>query len=117
MSVSRLRDRLALIGHADAIHPIHIGLRRARDDQIAARAFAEDRVIISSNARHYRRLLQAAELHPGAILVEQTDLETAWSQIMLALDHIARHQAPDEYMVNRIVVVSARDGVMAYELP
>jgi predicted nuclease of predicted toxin-antitoxin system len=111
--VRRLADR----GYPDAIHPIHVGMRRSRDDQILARAMSDDRVIISSNAKHYRRLLAASNLHPGAMLVEQTDLETTWAQILLALDHIEQQPSPDDYMVNRVVEVSDADGVRAYELP
>ena len=49
--------RLADCGYPDAIHPIHVGMRRARDDQLATRALSEDRVIVSSNARDFRPLL------------------------------------------------------------
>ena len=64
---------LANRGYPDAIHPIHIGMRRSRDDQILARAIAEDRVLISANARDYRKLLRTTDIHPGAILVEGVD--------------------------------------------
>ena len=50
---------LATRGYPDAIHPIHVGLRRARDDQLLARAIADDRVLISANAKDYRQLLAA----------------------------------------------------------
>ncbi len=110
-------QRLAERGYPDAIHPIHVGMRRARDDQLTARALAEDRVIISSNAKDFRRLLAVSGLHPGAILIEQTDLETTWGQIVDALAHIEWQQDPDDYMVNRVVEVSTSDGVRAYHLP
>jgi predicted nuclease of predicted toxin-antitoxin system len=80
--------RMAIIGYPDTIHPIHIGLRASRDDQIADRALADDRVLISANGRDFRKLLAITEIHPGAILIEGIDLELTWRQILLALEFI-----------------------------
>ena len=111
--VKRLADR----GYPDTIHPIHVGMRRARDDQIVARALMDDRIIISANARDYRKLFATAAIHPGAILVEGTDLETTWKQIVLGLSFIELRTAPIDWMVNRVVEVSASEGVRPFEIP
>jgi predicted nuclease of predicted toxin-antitoxin system len=108
---------MAGLGFPDTIHPIHVGLRGSRDDQIAARALADDRIIVSANARDFRKLLAAVVVHPGAILVEGGELESTWRQIHLALELIRLQPAPTDYMVNRVVEVSAAGGVNPFALP
>ena len=104
-------------GYPDAVHPIHVGLLGARDDQIVARAFAEDRSIITANGRDFRRLFSRMTIHPGAIVVEALEREATWRQIRAALGFIEMQPTPVDYMINRVVEVSAVSGVTPYELP
>lgn len=104
-------------GYPDAIHPIHIGMRRSRDDQILARAVLDDRILISANARDDRKLLRSVAIHPGAILVEGLDRSVTWRQIELALSFIETQFAPADYMINRVIEVTRADGVRPYMLP
>ena len=67
-------------GYADAIHPIHIGMRRARDDEILARAVSDDRILISANARDYRKLLGQLEIFQKQGLGNFRDLTAAVAQ-------------------------------------
>jgi predicted nuclease of predicted toxin-antitoxin system len=103
-------------GYPDSVYPMNIGLRGARDDQIVTRAFAEDRVIITANGRDYRKLLAAMSIHPGAIIVQAVKRKQTWAQIEAALAFLELHPAPADYMINRIVEVSATDGVRPYLL-
>jgi predicted nuclease of predicted toxin-antitoxin system len=107
---------MGIMGYPDTLHPIHIGLRASRDDQIADRALADDRVLISANGRDFRKLLAITEIHPGAILIEGIDLELTWRQILLALEFIRLQADPGSYMINRVVEVSISDGVQSYIL-
>ena len=109
--------RLAERGHFDAIHPSYIGLVGVRDDTIVARALTDDRVIVTSNARDYRKLLAGIPIHPGAIVVEQLNRERSWAFIALALDYIELQLQPDDYMINRVIEVSVAGGVRPYTLP
>jgi predicted nuclease of predicted toxin-antitoxin system len=111
-----VRD-LATGGYPDAVHPIHIGLCGVRDDTIVDRAIAEDRVIITANARDFRRLLAAVTIHPGAIIVDARGRIPAWQRIQAALAFVELQQRPADYMVNRVVEVSATMGVRPYQLP
>ncbi len=108
---------MAAVGYPDTIHPIHVGLRASRDDQIAARAFADDRILISANGRDFRKLLATTAIHPGAILVDGIDLELTWRQICLALEFIRLRTKPSDYMVNRVVEISVIGGIQSYVLP
>jgi predicted nuclease of predicted toxin-antitoxin system len=111
-----VRD-LAAKGYADAVHPIHIGLCGVRDDTIVDRAIGEDRIIITANARDFRRLLAAVAIHPGAIIVDARGRTPAWQRIQAALAFIELQPNPADYMVNRVVEVSATLGVRPYQLP
>jgi predicted nuclease of predicted toxin-antitoxin system len=104
-------------GYPDVIHPIHVGWRKARDDQLLARAIDDDRIIVSPNARDFRPLLTAATIHPGAIIVEQLPREPTLVQIFAAIAFIEQQPNPDLYMINRVIEVSRSAGVVAYELP
>ena len=49
----------------DAVHVQELGLRGASDADILARAIAEDRIIMTSNADDFRRLGARTPAHPG----------------------------------------------------
>jgi hypothetical protein len=104
-------------GYPDTVHPIHVGLRGVRDDTILAHAIAEDRIIVTANARDFRRLLAGAPIHAGAIIIEVRGREPAWRRIRAALAFIELQPRPVDYMVNRVVEVSATLGVRPYLLP
>jgi predicted nuclease of predicted toxin-antitoxin system len=107
---------LAKRGFPDTVHPIHIGLLGARDDTIVERAFQDDRIILTSNVRDFRRLLGRMPLHPGAIIVEALPRDQTWQLIQVALSFIELQEKPADYMVNRIVEVSATQGITPYVL-
>ena len=71
---SLIRD-LASYGLPDSIHPIHVGALGFRDDQIAAHAFAEDRIVITANAQDYKRIAAGMSLHPGITLLDRRPIE------------------------------------------
>jgi len=52
-------------GHYDAMHPLHVGRRGEPDHRILEQCIAEDRVIVTENARDFRRLVGKTELQAG----------------------------------------------------
>lgn len=115
LSPSYIRE-LAARGYADAIRPTHIGLKGTRDDLVLARALADDRIVITSNARDFRKLLQQMPIHPGAVVVEHLTRKRSWDLIQLALAFIELQPHPADYMVNRVVEVSVTADVRPYLL-
>jgi predicted nuclease of predicted toxin-antitoxin system len=103
-------------GFPDAIHLIHIGLLGFRDDQIVARAFAEDRIIITANGRDYKKLMSNMPLHAGAIIVEALEGNAVWLLLEQALAFIELQPLSADYMVNRVVEVSLASGVNSFVL-
>src|SRR5439155_24222664 len=53
----------------DAIHVQELGLRGASDADVLARAIAEDRIIMTSNADDFRKLGSRTPFHPGLAIV------------------------------------------------
>ena len=110
-------DKLGNRGYPDAVHPMHIGLFSARDDTVLAHAIADDRILITANARDFRRLVARAAIHPGVIIVEPRTRDETWQLILLAIAFIEQQPVPADYMVNKVVEVSATAGITSFELP
>ena len=53
----------------DAVHVQELGLRGALDADILARAIADDRIIVTSNAGDFRRLGARTPAHPGLAIM------------------------------------------------
>jgi predicted nuclease of predicted toxin-antitoxin system len=53
----------------DAVHVQELGLRGASDADILARAIADDRIIVTSNAEDFRRLGARTPTHPGPAIM------------------------------------------------
>ena len=53
----------------DAVHVQELGLRGASDADILARAIADDRIIVTSNAEDFRRLGARTPTHPGLAIM------------------------------------------------
>ena len=53
----------------DAVHVQELGLRGASDADILARAIADDRIIVTSNAEDFRRLGAGTPTHPGPAIM------------------------------------------------
>ena len=104
-------------GYPDVFHPIHVGWRRARDDQLLARAVAEDRIIISPNARDFVRLFANSLIHPGAIIIEPLARDVTLRLIFLGIAFAEAQQNSDLYMITRVIEVSQAGGVVPYLMP
>jgi len=71
----QLAVRLSGTGKHDAVHPLHLGRRGEPDHKVLQRCIDEDRVIVTQNARDFRRLVSGAEIHPGLIILPALDRE------------------------------------------
>jgi predicted nuclease of predicted toxin-antitoxin system len=110
-------QKLAALGHPDAVHPIHIGMRGAEDYLIVRTALAQDRVIVTANADDFRMLLAKETLHPGLICLPNAEFDVCWRLLIIAINFIELQPQPEDYMVNRVVEVSGAVGIRPYLLP
>lgn len=100
--------RLNESGRHEAIHPLHVGRRGEDDAAVFARCLAEDRIIVTENARDFRKLAAHQTLHPGFVLMPCVDRETSWRLLQTAISHLeARNpQRPEDAAVNHVLDVS-----------
>ena len=110
-------QRLATRGYPDSVHPINVGWRGAEDHILVRSALTQDRIIVTANADDFRFLLATEVVHSGLICLPNAELELSWHLLQLALAFIELHPRPADYMVNRVVEVSADEGIRPYELP
>jgi len=71
----QLALRLNQTGLHDAVHPLHVGRRGEPDHLVLAWCIAEVCVIVTENARDFRRPVGRVELHPGLIILPSIDRE------------------------------------------
>jgi predicted nuclease of predicted toxin-antitoxin system len=73
-----LATRCNETGRHHAVHPLHVGRRGDSDHRVLTRRIAEDRVIVTQNARDFRRLVRNAELHSGLIILPFATRDVTW---------------------------------------
>jgi predicted nuclease of predicted toxin-antitoxin system len=101
-------------GHG-AQHVTHLGKPGASDQELARYAAAQDLIIVTNNARDFRKLMEAAHVHPGlVIIVPNVPSKDQRELFEKALTSIKEQALTD--LINQVVEVDF-DGVTIYELP
>jgi predicted nuclease of predicted toxin-antitoxin system len=88
------------------------GLLRATDPEVFARAFAEERIVVTANVRDFEKLARSCELHAGMILFESGDLLRQEQLDLIRRAVVAITERGD--LVNTALRV-ALDGAMTFE--
>lgn len=112
----QLATRLNQTGRHDAVHPLHVGRRGQHDHQVLQRCIDEDRVIVTENARDFRRLVGSAEIHPGLIILPALDREGTWLLLQTAIEYLEGHGAPADFMVNHVLEIDASGAIQFFAL-
>ena len=68
------------------------------------------------NARDFRRLIGASELHPGLIILPALDREGAWATLQAALAFLEGRGMPVD-MLNHVLEVAESGAVTLLRLP
>ena len=92
----------------DATHVVWLGRQSATDRTLAALALERDYVIVSNNARDFRKIYRRLEVHPGLLLILpdlRADMQRRY--FLALLDFV--EQQPD--IVNQIVVIDAKGHI------
>jgi predicted nuclease of predicted toxin-antitoxin system len=106
-----LARRLNATGEHDAIHPLDVGRRGEPDYKVLERCLAEDRVIVTENARDFRRLRGKVELHPGLILLPAIDREGTWQLLLRVIESLSARGDPMRLMVNKIAEIGSSGAI------
>jgi predicted nuclease of predicted toxin-antitoxin system len=112
-----LATRLNHTGSHDAIHPLHVGRRGEPDHRVLERCIAEDRVIVTQNARDFRRLAARTELHPGLIILPFMDRENTWHLLQSAIALLDAKGDSMNAMVNHALEVDATGRMALLAIP
>lgn len=97
-------SRLNELGEYDAIHPLHVGRRGEADHRVLVRCLSEDRVIVTQNARDFRKLVGRVARHPGLIILPGLGKATTWCILQTALIFLAQRGDPATLMVNHVLI-------------
>jgi hypothetical protein len=84
---------------------------------VLAWCIAEDRVIVTENARDFRRLVGNTELHPGLIILPAIDREGTWILLQAALAFIEDRGKSVDVMVNHVLEVEESGAMTLVPLP
>jgi predicted nuclease of predicted toxin-antitoxin system len=101
----QLAIRLNNTGRHDAVHPLHVGRRGEPDHRVLAWCIVEDRIMVTENARDFRRLVGKTELHPGLIILPSVDREGTWTLLQATVAFLESRGDPMQTMVNHVLEV------------
>lgn len=113
----QLATRLNATGRYDAVHPLHVGRRGEPDHRVLQWCIAEDRVIVTENARDFRRLVGRVQVHPGLIILPAIDREGTWTLLRKALAYLEAQGNPADIMVNHALEVDESGAITFVALP
>jgi predicted nuclease of predicted toxin-antitoxin system len=116
-----LSPKLALAlsqeGHY-AEHPRDRGNLGVSDHVVLERCLDLNLVVVTHNAGDFRKLAGTTDIHPGNIIMEEVPYEESLVLMRSVIKHvIAASKAPDDYMVNRVIEISASSRIKDYQLP
>ena len=87
-------------GRHDAIHPLHVGRRGDADHTVLQRRIAEERVIVTQNAKDFLRLAGRQEVHPGLIILPFANRDSTWLLLQKAIAFLDSQDNAMNIMVN-----------------
>jgi predicted nuclease of predicted toxin-antitoxin system len=112
-----LAKRLNETGNHDAIHPRDYGRLGEPDHLVLRRCLDEDRVIVTQNARDFRKLVGREELHPGLIILSAVGRERSWTMLLSVIAAITRRGTTIDGLVNQVAEVDGVGQVVFADLP
>lgn len=93
----------------------HRGKSGASDEQLSRFAIAEDLIIVTNNARDFRRLMAGTELHPGLVIVVSNVTSKVQRELFgQVLEWIKQRQLAN--LINKVVEIDF-GGARIYDLP
>ena len=118
----QIAARLNESGAHAAVHPRDIGRRGDPDHVVLRNAIAEDRIIVTENARDFRGLVGKEELHPGPIILpcvfRDRCLQLLEKVIAFLEAEAATAEEPSaDHMANRVIELDVAGRCEIYRLP
>jgi predicted nuclease of predicted toxin-antitoxin system len=107
-----LMGRFADIGvYAQSVP--HVGLAGRADRDIWRYALDHDFAVVTTNARHFIKLLHV-DVHPGLIVLRESGLsrDEQWGRIRPVIEHV-KDSADQDFLLNKLIEVT---GVGRFEV-
>ena len=103
----------------DVVHVRDRGLLQATDAQVFARAFDEDRIVVTCNCDDFKKLARAVTAHVGLVFFEDSGLlrDEQLRLVRQALGHIADELAVSRDLVNRVLRIWSDSAHVFESLP
>ena len=110
----QLAHHLRAVHGYEAVHVNEIALQGATDPDVLARAVAEDRIVVTSNAEDFRQLGRRTPDHPGlAVMLDGVGLT---QQLVLGVKLATVIEAA-EITRGRLFEIDRHGAVRAFKLP
>jgi len=93
-------------GQHDVVHPLHVGRRGEPDHRVLTWCLDEDRVIVTRNARDFRRLIGNVDIHPGLIILPSLDRRGTRRASLAAIAFLELRGDPMNVMVNHVLEIN-----------
>lgn len=104
-------------GQHVAEHPLDFGGRGDADHRVLQRRIARGLVIVTENARDFRALVGAEDIHPGLIILPCVGRERAFALLQAAIAYVEAMEDAMDAMVNHVLEVDAEGAIGHYPLP
>jgi predicted nuclease of predicted toxin-antitoxin system len=112
-----LARRLSDSGLHDALHPRDYGRLGEPDHIVLQRCLDESRAIVTQNARDFRKLVGATDLHPGLIILPAVGREQSWTLLERVIAQIEAQGDPAQIMINKVVEATIAGQISFHDLP
>jgi predicted nuclease of predicted toxin-antitoxin system len=113
----RIAERLNNSGIHDAVHPLHVGRRGEPDHRVVAWCIEEDRIMVTQNARDFRRLIGKAGINPGLIILPSVDREGTWALLQAAIAYLSGKGEAADAIVNHVLEIDESGRISIFALP
>lgn len=98
------------------------GMLRATDREVSALCFAEERILVTNNARDFLVLAEQEGVHPGLVFLPLGAQEETCSRMKAAIGEIEQRAAaakvdPATLMINHVLEVDEDEEFEIFEHP
>jgi predicted nuclease of predicted toxin-antitoxin system len=111
-----LATRCNETGMHDALHPLHVGRCGEADYRVLGRCIAEDRVVVTQNAKDFLRLAGKDEVHPGLIILPFANRDSTWSLLQESIAFLENRGNPTDLMMNHVLEIRATGNMVLMHL-
>ena len=113
----RIARALNSEGSHVAVHARDFGGLDTPDHGVLAPCIERDLVLVTQNARDFRSLVNARDIHPGLVILPFVGRARAETLLRAAIDFLSRYGDPMDAMVNHVLEVSVDGEIALSTLP